>query len=179
LTAVAISTVRPTGLPTRSFSNAILWLTVFLGGFVFIEPAPYDLFLAVTIPLWMLVGLTVPRAVGPLIVLLLLFCTGGILAATQATRFDTQPMYMAVTAFLALSACFYACLIGEDPKRLNLITRAWILAAFVTSVLGVCGYFGLTGELFVRFGRATGGFETRTSSDPSGVPVSLSSPTGR
>jgi O-antigen ligase len=146
-------------LPTRSFSNAILWLAVFLGGFVFIEPAPYDVFLALTIPLWMIVGMTVPRAIGPLILLMMLFCVGGILATTQAAHFEAQPMYMAVTAFLALSACFFACLIAEEPKRLDLITRAWIAAAAVTSILGVCGYFGLTGDWFVRFGRATGGFE--------------------
>ena len=35
---------RPTGLPTKSFATAFLWLAVFLGGFVFYEPAPYDLF---------------------------------------------------------------------------------------------------------------------------------------
>ena len=155
----AIATARPTGLPTRSFANAILWLAVFLGGFVFVEPAPYDLFLVLIIPLWMLLGVTVPRTAGPLIVLMFVFMAGGIVATTQAAHFETQPIYMAVTAFLAVSACFYACIIAEDPKRLDVIVSAWVFAALVTAVLGICGYFGLTGELFVKFGRAAGGFE--------------------
>lgn len=154
-----MGTARPTGLPTRRFSNAILWLAVFLGGFVFIEPAPYDLSLALIIPVWMLVGLAIPSAIAPLIVLLILFSAGGILAATQALHFAPQPMYWAVTTFLAVSACFYACLIAEDARRLDVIARAWVWAAVATSVLGICGYFGLTGGLFVKFGRATGGFE--------------------
>ena len=50
---------------------------------------------------------------------MLLFVAGGILASTQAKDFSTQPVYYAVTAFLAFSACFFACLIAEDraPAR--------------------------------------------------------------
>src|SRR6185295_8523485 len=65
----------------------------------------------------------------------------------------------AVSAFLALSSCFFACIVAEDAKRLDTIVSAWIAAALGTTVLGVLGYFGLTGELFVKFGRATGGFQ--------------------
>ena len=132
---------------------------MFLGGFVFFEPAPYDLFLALLIPAWLLLGLTIPRAIGPLVVLMLLFLAGGMLAATQAKDFATQPIYYAVTGFLAFSSCFFACLIAEDARRLDTIVSAWIAAALVTTALGVLGYFGLTGELFVKFGRATGGFQ--------------------
>lgn len=150
---------RPTGLPTRIVANALLWLAVFLGGFVFYEPAPYDLFMALLIPLWMLSGTPIPRAAGPLFVLMLLFLVGGILAATQAKDFSTQPLYYAVTAFLAFSACFFACVIADDKRRANTIVGAWIAAALFTTLLGVLGYFGLTGDLFVKFGRATGGFQ--------------------
>lgn len=155
----SVARARPTGLPTRSFANAILWLAVFLGGFVFVEPAPYDLFLALVIPLWMLLGLSVPRAASPLILLMILFLAGGVLAASQAKHLDEQPIYLAVSAFLALSACFFACLIAQDRKKLDVLTSAWMGAAVVTSLLGICGYFGLTGELFVKYGRASGGFQ--------------------
>ena len=154
---IAIS--RPTGLPTRALAHAVLWLIVFLGGFVFVEPAPYDLLFAVAAPLWMIIGLTVPRSVSPLVLLLLLFMAGGILAGTQATDLDAQPIYYAITGFLALSACFFACLIAEDRSRLDLIVSAWIAAAVATTCLGLAGYFGLTGGMFVRYGRATGGFQ--------------------
>ncbi|MGH6926431.1 MAG: O-antigen ligase family protein [Propylenella sp.] len=150
---------RPTGIPTRALSNSILWLAVFLGGFVFFEPSPYDLFLAALIPAWLLIGLAVPRAASPLVVLMLLFVAGGVLAATQAEDFATQPLYYAVTAFLAFSSCFFACLVAEDRSRADTIVDAWIATALVTTLLGVAGYFGLTGELFTKFDRASGGFQ--------------------
>jgi O-antigen ligase len=159
LNPAATAIARPAGLPTRSIATATLWVAVFLGGFVFYEPAPYDLFLAAVIPLWLLLGLGLPRVISPLIVLLVIFLAGGVLAAAQAARFDQQPMYMAVSGFLALSACFFAAVIGEDERRLDTIVQAWIAAALVTSILGLLGYFGLTGDLFVKFGRATGGFQ--------------------
>lgn len=150
---------RPTGLPTRSFSNAVLWFAVFLGGFVFVEPAPYEYFLAAVIPLWMILGLSVPRAISPLVVLMTLFLAGGIVAASQAIHFDEQPIYMAVSGFLALSACFFAALVGQGADRLDTIIGAWIFAAVLTATLGILGYFGLTGEMFLKFGRAAGGFQ--------------------
>jgi O-antigen ligase len=159
LTFASGAVARPTGLPTRTIADGLLWLVIFLGGFVLFEPAPYELFLALLIPLWMLIGFSVPRAVGPLIVLMLLFIAGGILAATQAKDFSTQPIYYAVTAFLAFSSCFFACLIGEDSDRLDTIVGAWIWAALVTVSLGVIGYAGLTGGLFTKFDRATGAFQ--------------------
>jgi hypothetical protein len=159
LSFAQVAAARPTGLPTRKASTAILWLAVFLGGFVLYEPAPYELFLALAIPVWLCAGLTIPRGVSPLVVLLILFLAGGVLAATQAKDFSTQPIYYAVTAFLAFSSFFYASLIAEDRTRLHTIEAAWIAAALCTVVLGVLGYFGLTGGLFTIFDRATGGFQ--------------------
>jgi O-antigen ligase len=154
-----VAAVRPTGLPARKVSSGLLWLSVFLGGFVLFEPAPYDLFLAILIPGWLLMGLRFPRALGPLFVLMLAFTAGGVLAATQAKDFGTQPIYYAVTAFLAFSSCFFAALVAENHSRVDTIVSAWIATALLTTVLGVLGYFGFTGELFTKFDRATGGFQ--------------------
>jgi len=159
LISAPVATARPTGLPTRSISAGFLWMAVFLGGFVFVEPAPYDLALAALIPAWLLLGLKIPRALSPLIVLMLFFLAGGVLAATQAKDFSTQPIYYAVTAFLAFGSCFFAALIAENRSRLDTIVSAWIASALLTTFLGVLGYFGFTGELFTKFDRATGGFQ--------------------
>ena len=159
MTFVSGAVARPTGAPTKSIADGLLWFVVFLGGFVFFEPAPYELFLALLIPLWMLIGFSVSRAVGPLIVLMLLFIAGGVLAATQAKDFSTQPIYYAVTAFLAFSSCFFACLIAEDSGRLDTVVSAWIAAALATAALGIIGYAGMTGGLFTKFDRAAGGFQ--------------------
>ena len=91
---------------------------------------------------------------------MLLFLAGGVLAATQAKDFSTQPIYYAVTAFLAFSSCFFACLIAEDDGRLDtIVTRLDRRRAGDDRCSASLGYFGLTGELFVKFDRATGGFQ--------------------
>ena len=150
---------RPAGLPTAAAGAAVLWLSVFFGGFVFREPAPYEVFLAVIIPMWLITNPPLPRPVAPLLILMIAFMTGGLLSAIQAKDLDTQTIYYAVTGFLALSACFYAAVLGANPRFFNVVVNAWIVAALFTVALGIAGYFGLTGELFTRFQRAAGGFE--------------------
>ena len=157
--AGALPGAQPTGLPTARLAAGVLWLAVFLGGFVFREPAPYELFLAAIIPVWLLGNPVLPRAIAPLCVFLTIFCAGGVIAATQARVLEGQPIYYAVTGFLALSSCFYAALIGVRPRLARVIVGAWIAAAIATVSLGLIGYFGLTGVLFTLYGRAAGGFE--------------------
>jgi O-antigen ligase len=159
LSAEAVAISRPAGLPAAALGRAVLWFAVFLGGFVFREPAPYELFLAVVIPLWLLSNPPLPRALAPLVVLMTAFITGGLAAATQAKDLDTQVIYYCVTGFLALSSCFYAATLGAFPRLFKVVVNAWIAAALFTVALGIAGYFGLTGELFTRFQRAAGGFE--------------------
>lgn len=152
--------VHPTrGTRVGAIGAAILWLVVFLGGFVFVEPAPYELFLVLVIGGWVFFNPTIPRAIGPLIVLLIAFMTGGLIAATQATYTADQPMYYAVTGFLALSSCFFAAVLGSNARLFSVVVSAWITAALATAGLGLIGYFGLSGELFTKFSRAAGGFE--------------------
>ena len=150
---------RPDGLPVAALFHAVLWLSVFLGGFVFYEPAPYELFLVFLIPLWLLTNPAIPHAVGPLIVLMVVFMTGGLIAAMQAKEAAEQPIYMAVTGFLALSSCFFAAVLGAEPERFRIVVGGWIAGAVVTVGLGIIGYAGLSGELFTLYGRAAGGFE--------------------
>jgi hypothetical protein len=152
---------RPTGMPASALASATLAVAVFLGGFVIYEPAPSEFVLAVAIPVWLLCGLALPRAVGPLVILLAIFVAGGLLAATQAHFIDEQPLYYAVSAFLALSACFFAAVVARDPNRhLATVVNAWIAAAVVTTTLGIAGFFGLApGEMFTLYGRAAGGFK--------------------
>ena len=150
---------RPDGMPVAAIGHAVLWIAVFLGGFVFFEPAPYELFLALIIPAWLLVNPKLPRAIGPLMMLMVLFMAGGLLAAMQARDLDAQWIYYAVTGFLALSSCFYAAVLATNQRLYTVVINAWILAAMATTLLGVIGYFGLSGELFTKFDRAAGGFE--------------------
>lgn len=157
-TGETLPTPAARGMPIGAIGAAILWLVVFLGGFVFVEPAPYELFLVLVIGGWIFFNPTFPRAIGPLVVLLIAFMAGGIIAATQAKYTGDQPMYYAVTGFLALSSCFFAAVLGNNERLFSVVVSAWIAAALATVSLGMIGYFGLSGELFTKFGRAAGGF---------------------
>ncbi|WP_210104072.1 O-antigen ligase family protein [Neorhizobium galegae] len=145
----------------RLIGSALLALGVFLSGFVISEPAPYELMLAVQIALFFLAGLKISRAVGPLLILLLLFNVGGMLSLMVMADLSGAPMYMAVSLFLALTAVFYAAMIEDDHRRLGLIFRAWVAAAVITALLGILGYFHAFpgAEVFTLYDRAKGAFQ--------------------
>jgi hypothetical protein len=147
------------GVPLGAVSHVFVFLAVFLGGFVFFEPAPYELFLALVIPIWLVSNPALPRAIAPLVTLMILFMAGGLLAASQAKDIGDQPIYYAVTGFLALSSCFFAAALAANPRLFATVANAWIATAACTVILGIAGYAGLTGDLFTKFGRAAGGFE--------------------
>ncbi|MBB4954297.1 O-antigen ligase [Agrobacterium vitis] len=142
-------------------SSALIGVGVFLLGFVFEEPAPYELFMAAQMPLWFLLGLRISRAIAPLLGLMIAFNMGGLLSLTVMIDLDTGPMYVAVSTFLALTSVFYAAVIEDRYERLRVIFRAWTLAAMATASLGILGYFQAFpgAEIFTRYERAMGAFQ--------------------
>ena len=138
-------------------------LGVFLCGFVVREPAPYELYMAGLIGLWALFGLRLSRHVMPLLVLLLLFNLGGLIALSQIPDpgIRDAPLYLAVSLFLAFTAVFFASVVEQQPGLLPLIFRAWLAAAVITAFVGILGYFNAFpgSEMFTRYGRAAGVFE--------------------
>ncbi|WP_087149143.1 O-antigen ligase family protein [Pararhizobium antarcticum] len=152
---------RPQLAAVAIFGSAMVTFGVFLSGFVIAEPAPYELFMAALIGLWALFGLKISRYTAPLLALLILFNTGGILSLTVMKELGGGPMYIAVSAFLALSSVFYAAIIEARQERLKLIFNAWVAAGVITSLLGILGYFGAIpgGEQFTLYDRAKGAFQ--------------------
>lgn len=152
---------RPQLAAASLAASGLVACGVFLSGFVIYEPAPYELFMAGLIGLWALFGLRISRSIAPLLALLLLFNAGGMLSLTVMEDLGGGPMYIAVSAFLALTSVFYAAIIEDRASRLDLIFRAWIAAAIITSLLGILGYFGAIpgAELFTRYDRAKGAFQ--------------------
>ncbi len=134
---------------------------VFLSGFVISEPAPYEVFMAGLIGLWAIVGLRISRYIAPLVVLILLFNVGGMLSLTVLDDLSIGPMYIAVSLFLALSSIFFASIIEARHERLELIFRAWVASAIITSLLGILGYFHAFpgAEAFTLYDRAKGAFQ--------------------
>ena len=149
----------------RLVGAAALAFGVFLSGFVIDEPAPYELWMALLIGTWFVLGLRISRSTAPLLALFLTFIVGGILSITQMRDLTSKqmdaPIYVAVSTFLALSAVFYAAIIEDNAKRLPLIFKALTTGAVITAMLGIIGYFhALPGfGIFTRYDRAMGAFQ--------------------
>jgi len=149
----------PSGLPADLVTNFFIGLAVFLGGFVLFEPAPYEIVLAAMIVIGLSFGMRIPRDMLPVLIPVTTFAIGGLISAFQIDDYNRGLIYNAVTFFLGLTTIFFAIMIKNDMARLRLIFRLYVIAAVVSSLLGILGYFGLPGlEIFTRFGRAQGVF---------------------
>ncbi len=164
----------------RLAGSGLVAFGVFLSGFVISEPAPYELIMVVQIAIWFLLGLRISRTVAPLLVMMLTFNIGGLFTMLIMKNMSEAPMYFAVSGFLALSAVFYAAIIEDDHRRLNLIFKAWVAAAIITSLLGVLGYFNAFpgSHVFTRYNRAMGAFQDPNVFGPYLVAPSSTSSTG-
>jgi O-antigen ligase len=113
------------------------------------------------IALWALFGLRISRTVAPLLVLLVAFNIGGMIAMTQMAALKDAPLYIAVSLFLALTGVFFAAAVERQPGLYRVIFLAWVTAAICTAALGILGYFHAFpgAEIFTKFERAAGAFQ--------------------
>ncbi len=149
-------------LPGRKFADWSLAAIIFCGGFVMFEPAPYELLLCGVIAIWVFFGLRLNRHIMPMVVLMLAYVAGGVIAVTQIEAIGAGFMYMAITGFLVISSIFFAAVISESPeKRLRIIRDAYVASAVIVSLLGILAYFHAIpgGDLFLRYERVKGTFK--------------------
>ena len=138
-----------------------MWFGVFLSGFVLAEPAPYEIYMAALIGIWVVFGLVVPRSAVFVLLLLAGFNLGGVISMFQMTDWGDAPLYLAVSMFLGLTTVFLAAVIATDDRNLRLVFGGWTAAATLTGLLGIAGYVSLLpgAEQFTLYGRARGVFE--------------------
>ncbi|GAB4518144.1 MAG: O-antigen ligase family protein [Roseibium sp.] len=155
------STRMPADLSARRLGNAALWLAALLSGFVIEEPAPYELYMALLTVVWLACGLKLRREFGPLIICLMLYVAGGIASIPMAQEMGDAMMYIAVSAFLAVTAIFYAAILADDPKRCRIIQNGYTVGAVLVAAIGIAGYFRLFpgAEYFTLYERARGTFQ--------------------
>lgn len=148
-------------LSTKALGNGALWLAVFLSGFVIREPAPYELYMATLLVIWLACGLKLRREFGPLVICMMLYAAGGITSVPLAREFGEGAMYMAVSVFLTFTAIFYAAILCEAPERHKIIEKAYIASAVLAALIGIAAYFHLFpgAEYFTRYDRARGTFQ--------------------
>jgi hypothetical protein len=150
-------------IATESLRAVLLWLMAFAGGFVFIEPGPYEVVALATLFIFTITGLSMRPALAPLILLLTLLNVGYALSLFEVAGNMPSMIWVLVSAFLSLTAIFFAAMLCTNTEaRLRWLMRGYIAAAVVVSFLAVGGYFGLFGglsEKFVLHSRATGTFK--------------------
>ena len=147
-------------IATESLRAVLLWLMAFSGGFVFIEPGPYEFVGMATMFLFTIMGLTLRASLAPLILLLTLLNIGYALSLFELSGQTAPTIWVLVSVFLSLTAIFYAAMLGTNTEaRLRWLLRGYVAAAVVVSLLAIAGYFGLFGGRFVVYSRATGTFK--------------------
>lgn len=160
-TAVAGTTLAGALSSTRKLSRIPIAITVFLGGFVISEPAPYEAMLILTFVTFLTFGMRLSRMALYLAIIFMAFNIGGLVSMFQMADYGDIPLYLAVSFYLGLSAVFFCAIIESDMGRLRVIFRAYVLGAIATAVLGILGYFEAFpgAEIFTLYGRAMGSFK--------------------
>jgi O-antigen ligase len=162
IAATPASAVAGPRLATESLRGLLLWLIGFSGAFVFIEPSPYEIVGLITIFLFAVTGLSLSAALAPLVLLLVLLNIGYASAVVQVSDQGKPVIWVMVSAFLAVTAVFYAAMLATNTQhRLDLLMRGYLAAALIASLVAVAAYFRLFGgasDLFVLYSRARGTF---------------------
>ncbi|MEX0753111.1 MAG: O-antigen ligase family protein [Xanthobacteraceae bacterium] len=142
---------------TVKLLHGSLFLTVLVSPLVFVEPSPYEAAAALLALACIIAGVRFDRKILPLALLLLVFNAGGALTLLPIMGNETALTYAAISFYLAVTAFVYACLFAEDSlRRLNIMRRAYLIAAALACLIGIAGYFGFwpDAELYGR-ARAT------------------------
>lgn len=140
----------------------MLWM--FSGGFVFIEPSPYELVFLAVLPVLVFVGMGLYRANLNLLNLLIFFMPFAFIGAWQVTHMSVMKgtIYIVVTIFLWLTAFFIANYVTDAPqKHMRLLMRGYTAVAVLITVIGTLAYLGLMPgkDIFLLYGRAKATFQ--------------------
>ena len=164
MTSLPYQTARPRSSPLRlgTLQGIALWVLVFSGWFVIIEPAPYELFFVVTAILFIPAGLTAVPALAPLVVYLIAYNLSGAVSLLPVLADKDAVRFMAVSFYMGATAVFFAFLIAGDPMRhMATIRNAWIFSGVVAAITGIVGYFDIAGMggVWAPISRAQGTFK--------------------
>src|SRR5262245_31187008 len=103
-------------IAAESLRAVLLWLMAFSGGFVFIEPGPYEFIGMATMFLFTVMGLTLRASLAPLILLLTLLNIGYALSLFEVPGQTTAVIWVLVSVFLSLTAVFFAAMLGTNTE---------------------------------------------------------------
>jgi hypothetical protein len=145
---------------SETVARFVLGVFAFSGSFVLFEPSPYEVMFIPAVLFTMMAGMTVRSAILPLVVFMLLFQLGGVIALFQSVELPRARTYVLISLFMGANAIFYALALSRYPlERFSAIKRGYILSAVLAALLGIAGYFGVMGDTLTLYGRAKGLFK--------------------
>ncbi len=147
----------------EQLQRLFLWLFVFSGWLVIIEPAPYEVLFVITLLVHLSGGMVATVFSAPLIVFATLYNIGGFLSAMQVVENASRAFtFVIVSTYMAVTAVFFSMVVAKDPMRvIPVIRNAWIVAAVIASINGMIGYFDIAGmgDVWAPIQRAQGTFK--------------------
>jgi hypothetical protein len=153
---------RGLSVSLKSIQNGALFLFTTLSCFAIIEPSPYELMFLITTGVFALTGLTIPRHVIVVAILLLLYNLGGIFSLIPFMDEDASVRFMAVSVYLMFTSLLFASIMSENTlERISVIQKGYMVAAWVASIAGIVGYFDIAGlgDYLTLNSRASGTFK--------------------
>lgn len=142
-----------------SMLGGIVAVWMFSGGFVIVEPSPYEVFFLVAFAVALFGGLRLHRDMLPVLYITLFFTPFALIAAFQGKYLGIEQalIFNLVTVFLMITSYFAGNYVAQTPyKTMRLMILAYTAAALITASTGFLAYIGvLPGEdVFLRFRRA-------------------------
>lgn len=142
--------------------DAFVWIFMLCGAISLIEPSPYDFASIAALPLWFLGGFAVHRSFIVFGALILAFTLTGFLSLVPYLDNADSTLYQYQSAYLTLTALFFALFFSErTQRRTEIALSGYTAGALIAAICGIIGYFDIAGlgELFSKYGRASGTFK--------------------
>jgi hypothetical protein len=139
-----------------------LWLIGVSGGFVIVEPAPYEFLTILAMIVFLATGLTLRAGHLPLIFLLIFYNIGFATSLMPVITLEDTAKWTAVSCFLSVTTMFFATALAEDTtRRTHVLLHGYTTAAVITSTAAVLAYFRLFPgwDIFIHNLRATATFK--------------------
>lgn len=142
--------------------NFVLFITVLLSSIAFIEPSPHDVMMFVLLVTCVTARVPFDRRLVPLLVLTIIWLVGGAMSVIQVGDDEKAVQYFGTSVYLGYAAILFACLFSSgDAVRLQILRRAYLLAAMLATLAGYVGFFHLLpgAEIFMDGDRVSATFK--------------------
>lgn len=138
--------------------SCLLFLTMAMSSFVFIEPSPYDLFIILIMVIGFIFSIYnfTKEMIFPLLILYL-FLISNLLSLFFIKEIGSSIFFTSITFYLAFT---WIGLIGMSelikPLYLQRILQGFLFSALISAVIGILAYFHLltSSDFFLLYGRA-------------------------